>query len=743
MLKKCSLLASLAVVIGVAVSAQQPRRVALGDWPEARGPYRDGTSRETGLIEKWTLNGENFLWRVPYGGRSAPVVMGNRVYVQNPAGRGANLQERVMALDADTGKMIWEYRFNLFQSDVPPHRIGWASPAADPETGNIYVLSGGAQVIALSRDGKPLWDRSFGEEYAAFTTHGGRTMSPLVDGDLVIVSAAVSNWGTSANRGHRFIALDKRTGDVVYVANPGGRPYDTAYAAPLIATINGMRLLIAGLGDGAVHAIKPQTGEKVWSFPAAKRAINTGVVVKGTSVIVSHGDENLDGTELGLIAAIDGSQTGDIKTTKWAVKGAEFGYSSPLTDGTRLYQIDNSSTLRAFDIDSGKPLWEQSLSTAQKAPPVLADGKIYVGTDAGKFFIVRPLADRAEVLSAVELPNSTNSCCGSEGTPEQILGGVAVSRGRIFVVSSDAVYALGPKQARPVTGSAVDETAPPVDAQGMPAHLQVSPTELVLTPGQTVTMKARLFDDKGRFLREETAATWSLEGLKGTIAKGALTIVNEPAEQAGLIKATAGGLTGQARARVVRPLPWKETFDQYADGSAPAGWVNTVAGQVSVTTLDGQKVLQKAPLDTIFKRVRSFIGPVTWSDYTFEADVRAAERRRQMGDVGITAQRYSLVLYGTSQRLKIEPWEPETTRTVTVPFAWKADTWYRLKLRVENLPNGQVRARGKAWPVGEMEPAAWMIDKTDPIGNRQGAPGLFIDAQFGAYLDNFTLTQNQ
>ena len=70
-------------------SAQAPRRVALGDWPEARGPNRDGISRETGLVEKWALNGENFLWRAPYGGRSAPIVMGNRVCVQNPAGSGA------------------------------------------------------------------------------------------------------------------------------------------------------------------------------------------------------------------------------------------------------------------------------------------------------------------------------------------------------------------------------------------------------------------------------------------------------------------------------------------------------------------------------------------------------------------------------------------------------------------------------------------------------------------------------
>ena len=740
MLKKSNVVLVFALGLAVSLSAQGPRRVALGDWPEARGPNRDGTSAESGLPEKWTLDGEGMLWRVPYGGRSAPVVMGNRVYVQNPAGRGVALQERVMALDADTGKVVWEYKFNIFQSDVPPHRVGWASPAIDPETGNIYALSGGAQAIALSRDGKLLWQRSFGEDWAAFTTHGGRTMSPLVDGDLVIVSAPVSNWGTSANRSHRLIGLDKRTGDVVYVANPGGRPYDTAYAAPTIATINGLRLLITGLGDGGIHAIKPQTGEKVWSFVAAKRAINTGVVVKDSSVIISHGDENLDSNELGMIAAIDGSQTGDIKTTRWAVKGLEFGYSSPITDGTRVYQIDNGSNLKAFDLATGRELWTQPLSTAQKAPPVLADGKIYVGTDGGAFFIIRPGADRAQVLSEVDLKNSVNSCCGSEGTPEQILGGAAVSRGRVFFVSSDAVYAIGPRQARAVNGFAVD--TPPETGAGMPAHVQVTPAELVLEPGETVKLRARLFDDKGRFLREEKAA-WSLEGLKGTVNDGAFTGASDPAEQAGLIKATVGTLTGQARARVVRPLPWNETFEAYADGAVPTGWVNAVAGKISVTTLDGQKVLQKAPDETIFKRIRAFIGPSDWSNYTFEADVRATTRRRQMGDVGITAQRYSLVLYGISQRLKIESWEPETARTAALPFAWKADTWYRLKLRVENLPNGAVRAQGKAWPVGEPEPAAWTIEKLDPIGNREGAPGLFIDAQFGAYLDNFKMTANQ
>src|SRR5215468_10326228 len=207
MLTKTGVLVALVAGATLVTSAQAPRRVAVGDWPEARGPNRDGTSKETGLPDTWRLNGPNFLWRVPYGGRSAPIVMGNRVYVQNPAGKGPTLQERVMALDADTGRVVWEHKFNVFQSDIPAHRVGWASPAADPETGNVYALGGGALVVALNKDGKFLWEHSIGEEFAAFTTHGGRTMSPIIDGDLVIVSAAISSWGTAANRSHRFVAL--------------------------------------------------------------------------------------------------------------------------------------------------------------------------------------------------------------------------------------------------------------------------------------------------------------------------------------------------------------------------------------------------------------------------------------------------------------------------------------------------------------------------------------------------------
>lgn len=727
--------------LSIAAQAQGPRRVSVGDWPELRGPQRDGASAETGLPETWALRGTNFLWRVPYGGRSTPVIVGNRLYVQNPAGRDADLQERVMCLNVDTGAVVWEYRFNTFQSDVPPHRVAWSSPAVDTQTGQVYALGSGATVVALKRDGSLLWRRSIGEEFAAFTTHGGRTSSPLIDGDLVIINAALSNWGEHGNRAHRFIALNKHTGDIVYVANPGGRPYDTAYAPPVLATIAGQRLLIAGLGDGAVHAIKPQTGEKVWSFPASKRAINTGVAVRDGIVYVSHGDENLDTPALGMLAAIDGRQTGDIKQPLWVHHGTEFPFSSPVLDGSRLYIVDGGANLMAFDAMTGRVLWEKRLGTTQQlATPVFADGKLYVGTANGKFWILRPSATGVEVLSEVDLPISTFSCCSAEGIPEQILAGPAISRGRVFIQSVDALYAIGPRRATAPTGFAVDE--PAVRGEGDPAWLQVTPTELTLTPGQRVPLHARLFDRQGRFLRE-APATWTVEGLKGSVVGATFAAAPDQQDQAGLIKATVGTLSGSARARIVRTPPWTETFEGLADGAAPAGWISMQAGQFAVTTIDGQKALQKKPLNTLFKRIRAFAGSTMLSDYTVEAEVRAPTRRRQQADVGITAQTYSLILYGTHQKLKLESWEPETRRTVTQDFPWPPDTWHTLKLRVENLPGGAVKVQGKSWKTGTPEPTAWMVERIDPHGTRTGAPGFFLDAEFGALIDNVKVVPNR
>ena len=162
---------------------------SASDWPEWRGPARDGHSLETNLPAKWSPRGENLAWRIPIGSRSSPVAFGNRLYLNSPAGTLDTTQERLVAIDAETGKVVWEKRFSLYLSDVPQHRASWASPAVDPETGNIYMFTVAAQLVCVAPDGTVLWDRSLPDEYGAVTTHGGRTTSPIVEGDKVILNA--------------------------------------------------------------------------------------------------------------------------------------------------------------------------------------------------------------------------------------------------------------------------------------------------------------------------------------------------------------------------------------------------------------------------------------------------------------------------------------------------------------------------------------------------------------------------
>jgi outer membrane protein assembly factor BamB len=709
--------------------------VSANDWAEWRGPARDGISTERNLPVKWSPTGEGLAWKAPYGGRSAPIVMGDQVFLQNSVGKGETLQERVLALDANSGKLLWEHRFNVYLSDVPPHRVGWASPVGDPATGNIYVFGVGGTLLGLTRDGKVLWERSLGEDFGLLTTHGGRTVSPIVDGDLVIVSGVTFMWGQHGRGAHRFMAFDKRTGDTIWVSAPGGRPYDTTYAPPIIANINGTRLLIQGASDGVVHAIKPQTGEPVWKYEISKRGLNTGVVVHGTTAILTHSEENLDSSEMGMIVAVDAAAKGDIKKeqVRWRTYGWQGGFSSPVLDGDRLYQLDNGANIAAFDVNTGKQLWLKNLGTIQKGSPVLADGKLYVGTENGKFFILRPSATGAEILDEDQL--------GTEAQPEAIVASPAVSNGHVYVVSDSNIYCIGKRSHH--------NSNQPAPVEGLPnpnrpaTHVQVIPTELLLRPGDNVQFRVRLFDEQGRFIREEPAADWSLDQLKGTIDKGQFVAAPDGGTQAGLVKATVGGLTGSASVRVFAQLPWNETFDSMAVNTIPATWVNHTM-KFTVRDINGNKVLVKTTEgSSLLSRARAYMGPSNLSNYTVEADVFATQKRRQQGDAGVIAQRYGLTLFGNSQDLHIEPWQPEIARTVSIPFPWKPDTWYRLKLEVQNLPDGKTRARGKAWLASEPEPANWMIERIDPIPNRQGAPGIFGNALAELYFDNLKVYQNK
>ena len=197
-----------------------------------------------------------------------------------------------------------------------------------------------------------------------------------------------------------------------------------------------------------------------------------------------------------------------------------------------------------------------------------------------------------------------------------------------------------------------------------------------------------------------------------------------------------------AQVRVIPPISIAEDFSAVAVAAAPAYWINTT-GKYAVREVEGNRVLVKSPTPPIFKRTRSFFGPANGSDYTVEADVRAVEKRRQMGDAGVVAQRYELVLVGNVQRIELRSWQIEEKRTVRRSLS----PGNRRSGIVSNCASrtclaarsALVGRRGRlASPSRRSGPSSMLI----PVGNRQGSPGIFADAQNEVLFDNVKVTKN-
>jgi hypothetical protein len=275
---------------------------------------------------------------------------------------------------------------------------------------------------------------------------------------------------------------------------------------------------------------------------------------------------------------------------------------------------------------------------------------------------------------------------------------------------------------------------------GTPAQVQVFPNEALLDPNGKQAFSVKLYDAKGVLLRTASASDvqWTLELLQGTVGSDGTYVAPASGGSAGFVKATVGGVSGQARVRVIPPLPQSIDFEGLK--AAPMWWTANLKGTIG--QIDGNAVLTRPRDDTVGRRARFIMGRPDWSNYTVEADVRGLEMRRQRGDIGLINQRYVIVLFGNSQHLELHPWQAADEMTVRVPFKWDLNTWYRMKLRVENRSDGTTLVQGKVWQKDQPEPAAWTIQKTDTIPHRKGAPGLYGDGISDIFFDNVRVYRN-
>ena len=575
------------------------------DWPSWRGPNQNGSSSQTGLISSWSLDGNNLLWKTDFMGRSTPIVLNNRVYVIGRAGVDITEQERVACFDAETGNLLWEHRFNVFHSTIPFNRLGWTSLASDRETGYIYAHTISGVFACFDKDGKVVWSHSLTEEFGRFTGYGGRTVTPVVDGNLVILSFLNTSWGSHAAMRHRYFAFDKKTGEVVWTTKPGGPPKDTTYPVSVVAEINGRRLLIDGNSDGHVYAMDVQTGEKVWGFQVSQGPLNASVVVDGTRVYASHNRENTDTTVMGRVVCIDGTGTGDITETHelWRVDGIEAGYSSPAIADGRLYVVDSSANLHCLNDETGEVHWTHSLGTVGKGSPVVADGKIYVTEVNGHFLILQPGENECKTLSTIQIERES-------GHYAEIYGSPAIAYGRVYFTTEEGLYCLGIQGASASTSTQPVPSAPELAAMSTsaPTSIQIVPTEVLAQPGGSLQFSVRAFNDEGAQVIGAKAAEWSLNGLLGNIDEnGKLTLEPSQVGQAGTVSAKIGDLSNSARVRVIPQLPWHEDFESIEEGKSPPHWVRAT-NRFVVREMDGNKILVKPPARRGLHRSNVYIG---------------------------------------------------------------------------------------------------------------------------------------
>lgn len=704
------------------------------EWSSWRGPSQNGVSPATGLLSEWTVDGPGQLWRAELVGRSTPVVFDGRVCANGRDGDGVEMRETVACWDAASGELLWQRFYSVYNTTVPFARVGWGSIAGDPETGNVYVLNIDGHFSALDAHGNTVWEMRLYEDYGRASGYGGRTSTPVIDEDRVILGIIANSWGPFGPPRHRFYAFDKHDGSVVWTSDPTTENVKdrNTQAVPIITEIDGQRLMIAGAADGWIYALQARTGAFVWRFQLSKRGINVSAVEQDGIVYAAHSEENLDEGVLGRVVAIDARGTGDITRTNeiWRANEVAIGFGSPLLHGGTLYVIDNSANLFAFDAATGAQRWKQNIGNVGKSSPVWADGKIYATEVNGNFIILRPGPNGAEILDneRIEMP---------DGRHAEIYGSPAIAYGRIFFTTEAGLFAIGDGTVPVVPARAKALTRPIAPVGVDPAALTVVPADVNTDPGQEIDFEVRAFDAAGNLIGTRQAE-WSLQGLTGELDEDGRFVADPSAgSQAGHVVATIGELTARARVRVTGSLPYSEDF---TSGQRPGYWIG--AGRFNTAELEGEPVLQKPPSPSGIHRHVAFTGRDSTTGVTVQVDLYGTQQGRRRPDGGVVNGGYTLDLAGNHQRLEIRAWASELRMMQRTPFAWDMNTWYTVKLRVDlEAKRGVIRA--KVWPRDTPEPAEWTLEAVDPLPIRHGAPGVYGYSPVDIYYDNYKVTVNE
>lgn len=360
------------------------------DWPQWRGPGRDGLAPGFTAPREWPATLSR-AWSIEAGaGHASPVTAGGRVFVHS---RQAD-REVVSAFDLATGKRLWQDAYPTAFEPKPEaakHGRGpFSTPTVTDGTLFTYGING---VLSAYRtaSGKLLWRKDFGAE-AGTGPYYGTSLSPLVDGGRVVVHAGKPERGA-------FVALDAATGAVRWRREGDG----PGYASPVVASFGGVRQLVT-LTQKNLVGVALADGKLLWQVPFPVPYDQTAVtpVIAGDRVIVSG--EDVDAQAIRVTA-----QGGAFKTEKvWSTRAASMYMSSPVLSDGLLYGFSSLRKGHLFCLDAatGQVRWQAPGNAGDNAALIAAGNVLLVLEDDGELQVVAKTGKRYQALARYKVADS-------------------------------------------------------------------------------------------------------------------------------------------------------------------------------------------------------------------------------------------------------------------------------------------------------------------------------------------------
>ena len=440
---------ALTLIVGISLALGSlsfvARTVSAGNWPQWRGPEGSGISNEKNLPSEWSPT-KNIKWKTPIEGRShsSPIVWGNRIFLTtavegaevpgakavkhqidgkdfiHPDSVGANKKHtfKVMALDRDSGKLVWQqtaWEGTPYDDRHRKSSYAASTPATDGKM--VYAFFGTEGLYAYDFKGKLVWKAQLGN---IGTLGMGAATSPILYDNFVIVQADEENATASF-----IIALDKKTGKEVWKTP---RKIQVSWCTPLLVrTVTRTELITSGTEN--VIAYDPATGKELWRHKGLEsNAIPSPVANNEMAYLVA-------GFPTKITYAIRLGQNGDLTGTPnvpWKYEKGTAYVPSPILYGDYLYLTTDRGILTALDAKTGEVKYEGGripIPATFTASPVAFEGKILMTSEDGDTFMIKA-GPKHEIL-------------GTNSVGEAVYASPAIADGHIFIRGEKNLYCIG------------------------------------------------------------------------------------------------------------------------------------------------------------------------------------------------------------------------------------------------------------------------------------------------------------